>query len=46
MTDDLEPPVAPDRCPECGWIDGSFACKIRHVGVNVANLKRDREGGR
>ena len=28
---------------ECGYEDGSFACKIRHINVNTAQLKRDRE---
>ena len=30
---------------DCGYPDGSFACRIRHVQVSTANLKRDREAG-
>lgn len=52
MSDDdwLECAVDPDdpwaETPEmhsCGYPDGSFACKIRHVAINTGNLKRDRE---
>lgn len=30
---------------DCGYPDGSFACRIRHVQVSTGNLKRDREAG-
>lgn len=27
------------RCPGCGFPDGSFACKIRHIQVNTGDAK-------
>lgn len=36
MADEVE------KC-SCGYEEGTFACKIRHVQVNTANLKRSRE---
>ena len=32
-----------ELCKDCKKPEGSFACKIRHINVNTANLKRDRE---
>lgn len=31
------------KCEDCGYLDGSFACKIRHVQFGYGNLKRERE---
>jgi len=32
---------SPDACKDCGYPDGSFACKIRHVSVQTGWAKRD-----
>lgn len=32
-----------EACPDCGYLDDSFACRIRHQHVNFAHLKRERE---
>lgn len=32
-----------DNLCECGKPEGSYACKIRHVAVNTANLRAERE---
>ena len=29
----------PSDCPDCGWPDGSFACKIRHQHLNTGWAK-------
>jgi len=29
----------PADCPDCGWPDGSFACKIRHQHMNTGACK-------
>lgn len=31
-------------CPDCGYEDGSFACKIRHVHLNTGDAKAARDG--
>jgi hypothetical protein len=33
-------------CERCGYPEDSFACKIRHVAVDVSALKAAREQGR
>lgn len=38
MTD--QPTV--DLC-DCGWVRDTFACRVRHINVNVENLKRERD---
>lgn len=32
-----------EACKDCGRPDGSFACRIRHINIDVSNLKRERE---
>lgn len=27
------------KCPDCGFEQGTFACKIRHIQVNTGDAK-------
>lgn len=29
---------------DCGYVEDTFACRIRHQQFNTGNLKRSREG--
>lgn len=32
-------------CEDCGKVDGSFACKIRHVQINSGSAKAAKDSG-
>ena len=32
-------PEGSNKCPRCRYPEGTFACRVRHVNVNVVNLK-------
>lgn len=39
---------AAEKCDRCGYPDGSFACRIRHIHLNTGDAKaaRDIDGGK
>lgn len=32
-----------DKCERCGYDEGSFACKIRHISMNTGDAKASRD---
>lgn len=44
MTEPLDwtPQEITNPCPDCGKETDSFACRARHVAINIENLKQDR----
>lgn len=40
---DHDPIDEPDDCGRCGYQEGTFACRVRHVQVNTGAAKAARD---